>query len=237
MSTQINKPFLCDGCFTLQRKGLFHVPIILLHRKFLRFALRDQQGILRVYHWAVLPFGLASASRVFTKILAPIAAYLHLRIMSMYPYIDDIFQAQISRESDLLIGKKDGSVRLHLQLGFVINLDKSSLILSQVMTNLGAWIDTLNGLVRPSQNKVQEISQVSADLLANGFMSAGHLQCMVGLMAACYVTIPLCRFRFRPLSSHLSRSFKWRTDSIRKIIPLDVPEVLEALQFGRISPE
>ncbi len=35
----------------------------------------------------------------------------------------------------------------------------------------------------------------------------------------------------RPLSSHLSRNFKWRSDSIKKIIPLDVLEVLEALWF------
>ena len=211
------------------KDAYLHVPIIPPHRKFLRFALRDHQGILRVYQWAVLPFGLATAPRVFTKILAPIAAHLHLRGMSMYPYIDDIFHAQISKESVILT--RDASVRLHLQLGFVINLAKSSLIPSQVMTHLGAWIDTLNGLVRPSQNKIQEISQVSADLLANGFVSAGRLQCVVGLMAACYATVPLCLFRLRPLSSHLSRNFKWRTDSIRKIISLDVPEVLEALQF------
>ncbi len=206
-----------------------HVPIIPLHRKFLRFALRDQQGILRVYQWAVLPFGLATAPRVFTKILAPIAAHLHLRSMSRYPYIDDIFHAQISRDSVILT--RDASVRLHLQLGFVINLAKSSLIPSQVMTHLGAWIDTLNGRVRPSQNKVQEINQVSADLLANSFVSAGRLQSAVGLLAACYATVPLCLFRLRPLSSHLSRNFKWRTDPIQKIIHLDVPEVLEAPQF------
>ncbi len=206
------------------KDAYLHVPIIPLHRKFLRFALRDQQGILRVYQWAVLPFGLASAPRVCTKMLAPIAAHLHLRNMSMYPYIDDIFHAQISRGSVILT--RDASVCLHLQLGFVINLAKSSLIPSQVMTHLGAWIDTLNGWVRPSQNKVQEINQVSADLLANGFVSAGRLQSIVGLMAACYATVPLCLFRLRPLSSHLSRNFKWRMDPIQKIIPLDVPEVL-----------
>ena len=69
------------------------------------------------------------------------------------------------------------------------------------------------------------------DLLANGFVSAGRLQSAIDLMAACYATVPLCLFQLRPLSSHLSRNFKWRMDSIRKIIPLDVPEVLEVLQF------
>ncbi len=119
-------------------------------------------------------------------------------------------------------------MRLHLQLGFVINLAKSSLIPSQVMTCPGAWIDTFNSLVRPSLEKVQEINQESANLLANGFMSAGRLQSIVGLMATCHATVPLCLFQLRPLSSHLSRNFKWRSNPIKKIIPLDVPEVVEA---------
>ncbi len=102
------------------KDAYLHVPIIPQDRKFLRFALRDHQGILRVYQWGILPFGLATAPRVFTKLLAPIAARLHLRNMSMYPYIDDIFHAQISRDSVILT--RDASVRLHLQLGFVINL-------------------------------------------------------------------------------------------------------------------
>ncbi len=211
------------------KEAYLYVSIIPQHRKFLRFALKDQHGILCVYQWRMLPFGLATAPRVFTELLAPIAAHLHLRNMSMYPYIDDIFHAQISRES--VIMTQDTSVHLHLQLGFVINLAKSSLIPSQVMTHLGAWIDTLNGLVRPSLDKVQEINQVSANLLANGFVSAGCLQNIVGLMAACHATVPLCLVRLRPLSSHLSRNFKWRLDPSKKIISLDVPEVVEALQF------
>ncbi len=211
------------------KDAYLHVLIIPQHRKFLRIALRDHQGILHIYQWGVLPFGLASAPRVFTKLLAPIAAHLHLRNMSMYPYIEDIFHAQISRDSVILT--RDASMCLHLQLQFVINLAKSSLIPSQVMRHLGAWIDTLNGLVRPSLEKVQEMNQVSADLLANGFVSAGRLQSIVGLMAACHATVPLCLFQLRPLSSHLSRNFKWGSDPIKKIIPLDIPEVVEALQF------
>ncbi len=103
------------------------------------------------------------------------------------------------------------------------------------MTHSGAWIDTLNGLVKPSLDKVQEINGVSADLLANGFTSAGRLQSIVSLMASCHATVPLCLFWLRPLLSHLSRNFKWRSDPITKIIPLDVPEVVEPLHFWSYS--
>ena len=54
-----------------------HVPICASHRKFLRFALKDSHGVLRIYKWMVLSFGLATAPRVFTMSLAPLAAHLH----------------------------------------------------------------------------------------------------------------------------------------------------------------
>ncbi len=126
------------------KDAYLHVPIYPPHRKFLRVTLRDHQAILRIYQWGILPFGLVTASRVFTKLLAPIASHLHLNSMSMHPYTDDILHAQISR--DWIIVTRDASVCLHLQLGFNVNLAKSSLIPSQVMTHLSAWIDTLSGL-------------------------------------------------------------------------------------------
>ncbi len=85
------------------------------------------------------------------------------------PFIDDILYAQISR--DWVIVTQDTSICLHLQLGFIINLAKSSLIPSQVMTHLGARIDTLSGLVKPSLDKIQEINRVSLDLLTHSCMS------------------------------------------------------------------
>ncbi len=45
-----------------------------------------------------LPFGLATTPRVFTKLLAPIVGHLYLSNMCTYPYMDDIFHAQISKD-------------------------------------------------------------------------------------------------------------------------------------------
>ncbi len=43
------------------------------------FGLLSGAGELIVYQWKVLPFGLATDPRVFTKLLAPLAAHLHLQ--------------------------------------------------------------------------------------------------------------------------------------------------------------
>ncbi len=99
----------------------------------------------------------------------------------MYPYIDDIFHAQMSRE--LVSATRDASVRLHLRLGFIINLMKSSLDPSQGMVHLGAWIDTFRGVVMPTQDKFQEIRSGARDLMSQGSDTAARLQSVVGLMA------------------------------------------------------
>ncbi len=115
---------------------------------------------------------------------------------------------------------------LHLQLGFTINLAKYSLVPSQVMMHISAWIDTLSGLVKPTPGKIQDINLVSRSLPAGVFASVGCLQSMVGLMGSCDATVPLCLFRLRLFSYCLSRNFKQRSETISKIIPLDVLEVV-----------
>ncbi len=57
------------------KDAYLHVPIHPSHWRYFWFALRNAEGALTVYQWKVLPFGLASAPRVFTKILAPVAAH------------------------------------------------------------------------------------------------------------------------------------------------------------------
>ncbi len=59
------------------KDAYLHGSIVPRHRRFLRFALRDQHGSLQIYQWRVLPFGLATAPRLFTKLLAPVAAHFH----------------------------------------------------------------------------------------------------------------------------------------------------------------
>ncbi len=112
------------------KDAYLHVPIHPSHWRYLRFALRSPAGELIVYQWKVLPFGLATAPRAFTKLLAPLAAHLHLKGCLMYSYIDDIFHAQASTNQTACT--HDIILCCNLKLGFIINLKKSALIPSQV---------------------------------------------------------------------------------------------------------
>lgn len=60
------------------------VPVNKNRRNYLKFILN---GIL--YHYNAQIFGLASAPRVFTKIMKPVFAYLRQQGISSFYYIDD----------------------------------------------------------------------------------------------------------------------------------------------------
>ncbi len=212
------------------KDAYLHVPIHPSHWRYLRFALRNAEGVLTVYQWRVLPFGLASAPRVFTKLLAPVAAHLHLQGCLMYPYIDDIFHAQASPHQ--VARTRDLSLRCHLVLGFVINLTKSALVPSQVMLHLGAIIDTLRGTVCPSPDRLNKLVHSALELLQLSQVSARRLCQVTGMMASCYVIVPLCMFHLRPPSMLLRDHFDMRVDRSSKLIPLSSPVVQSSLEFG-----
>ena len=62
----------------------FHVPLHPHFRKYLRFV---AQGV--AYQFRALPFGLATAPRIFTKMVEPLAQFLHAQGIIMYHYLDD----------------------------------------------------------------------------------------------------------------------------------------------------
>ena len=62
----------------------FHIPIAPCHRHFLRFAWMG-----KVYAFKALPFGLAIAPLVFTKIMQAPLGHLHSRGIKVHAYLDD----------------------------------------------------------------------------------------------------------------------------------------------------
>ncbi len=179
-----------------------------------------------MYQWKVLPFGLATAPRVFTKLLAPLAAHLHLQGCLMDPYINDIFHAQASVNQTART--HDFSLHCHFKLGFVINLKKSALVASQVMLHWGALIDTARGLVFPSPARTEAIVHATLDLTQ---VSALCLRQIMGLLASCHALVPLCMFHLCPLLTLLRDHFDMRVDRTSKLIPLSSPVIRSALEF------
>ncbi|KAG8579388.1 hypothetical protein GDO81_010859 [Engystomops pustulosus] len=111
--------FLC----TIDLKdAYYHVPICQDHQKYLRFTVRSPGGKILHFQFKALPFGISSAPRIFTKIMAEVVAHLRLKGIIIVPYLDDL----------LLVAKTKSDLKTHLQLvigllqdlGWVINRKK-----------------------------------------------------------------------------------------------------------------
>lgn len=70
----------------------FHVPIAPWFRKYLRIVVKG-----KIYQYRALPFGLSTSPRVFTKMLEPVAVFLHSRGIKIHRYLDDFLIRSQSR--------------------------------------------------------------------------------------------------------------------------------------------
>ena len=132
---------------------------VLVHpesRPFLRFVSNG-----RTYQLKALCFGLSTAPQVFTWVMAPVSAILHLLGIRMRRYLDDWLVQSSSWESLL----RDLRVVLDLcrELGIVINPEKSNLVPSQVVQYLGVIINTQSFVASPSPDRVSRILSTAGE--------------------------------------------------------------------------
>ena len=122
LSGMLNK----DDYFTTfdLKSGCHHIEIHPENRNFLGFELTFKDGSTRCFRFCLLPFGLASACYVFTKILRPFPKPWRGRGIKTITYIDD----GIIAFSGFEIAKPVSElVRLDIfSAGCVINNEKSS---------------------------------------------------------------------------------------------------------------
>jgi hypothetical protein len=97
----------------------FHIPISLASRKFLRFVWNN-----KVYHILAVPFGLAVAPHVFTRVFQTVIAHLHTLSVQVHSFLDDSLLKEF--DSEILSRHTCLFIRLLLDLGFLISWKKIS---------------------------------------------------------------------------------------------------------------
>lgn len=130
----------------------FLVPIFRQHRKFLRFQWRRS-----TYQFTALPFGLAVAPYIFTKILRPVVAYLRKKSFQSVIYLDDFLL--ISSSIEECRANVNASRQFLLSLGFLINYSKSQLEPSTRCKYLGFVFNSVEQSISiPSQRREKLLS-------------------------------------------------------------------------------
>ena len=130
----------------------FHIPISLASRKFLRFVWNN-----KVYQFLAVPFGLAVAPQVFTRVFQTVIAHLHTLSIQAHSYLDDSLLKEF--DSEILSRHTFLFIRLLLDLGFLISWKKSQILPSQDFLFLGEHYRTDLGLIFPPEEKFQSLCQ------------------------------------------------------------------------------
>ena len=160
----------------------FHVPIAPWFRKYLRIVVNG-----KVFQYRALPFGLSTSPLVFTKMLEPIAVFLHSRGIVLHRYLDDFL---IRSQSKLECLRWTTFVLdLLFKLGLGVSLEKSDLIPSQIFKYIGILFLTALGLMRPPDDRIANISTLGQELLSKP-CPASKWMSFIGLLGSAEKQVP-----------------------------------------------
>ena len=162
-----------------------HVPIVKHHHPFLCSVWHNVP-----YQWKVLPFGLATAPRVFTSLMKPILFLCHCKGLCIVIYLDDILVLICSKQ----VGKRACLFlcSLLVHLGLHINFSKSDLCLSQTFTFLVLCWDTVHMSVCLPPDKLADIQQLALSLLWTQHVTVCKVLSFLGRANFCTNGHPQC---------------------------------------------
>ena len=184
--------------------AFFSVPLHPSSKRFVNFELDGRR-----YAFRVLPFGMTSSPRVFSKILKPVMNYLRHSGMRITSYLDDILIFSDSYESCL--EKLNRALSLLISLGFYINYNKSNLIPSQKILHLGYIWNSVEMLVSLPEEKLYKIKTLAVFCLNNN-CSIRTLAKLLGLLVSSQTGFKLAPLYFRCFQINFIRALKCSMD-------------------------
>ncbi|KAK5930500.1 hypothetical protein CgunFtcFv8_026728 [Champsocephalus gunnari] len=172
------------------KDAYFHVPVYYPHRKYLRFAF---QGIC--YEYRVLPFGLSLSPRVFVRCTEAAIAPLRQQGIRLATYLDDwLLLAQSEHEA---VTQTNVLVKHLLNLGFIINTEKSMLCPAQTILFLGLHLNSVPFSARLSTERVKAFRACLALFQRRKHVLFRTCLRLMGLMASAILVVRLGRLHMR----------------------------------------
>jgi len=191
----------------------FHIPIAPWFRKYLRIVVNG-----KLFQYRALPFGLSTSPLVFTKMLEPLAVFLHSRGIVFHRYLDDFLircqSQQLCQEWTLFV------LDLLFDLGLGVSLEKSDLVASQIFKYIGILFLTLLGLMRPPEDRVTKIQALGRELLSQ-LSPASQWMSFIGLLGSAEKQVPFGRIHIRPIHFCLRRQFRLGVHLLDRLIQAD----------------
>ncbi|XP_068096310.1 CCAAT/enhancer-binding protein gamma isoform X1 [Hyperolius riggenbachi] len=208
-----------------------HLPIHPGHQKYLRFAI--QKGSLTAhYQFQALPFGLTSAPRIFTKIVAEMIQFLHLQKINVIPYLDDFLI--VNRDKNQLERDCVLCLQIMQSLGWIINTAKSDLNPSKTMTFLGFMIDTDLEIISLTQEKIVKLMRSVERVQVSRNLAIRELMLVLGLMTSAIPAVEWAQAHSRVLQKFILKNWDKTQESLERKVLIS-REVKISLDWWRSS--
>lgn len=159
-------------------------------RKYLRFQWEGQQ-----YEFSSLPFGLAPAPMVFTKLLKPVAAFLRKQAIRIIIYLDDMLIMAGSKEE--LRAHVELTMALLRHLGFILNAKKCLVEPRREVEFLGFVLNSIKMTLSKPEEKVSKIKKACRHLQNQTQTNGRQLAHLIGLLTSCTPAIGQAPLRYR----------------------------------------
>ena len=195
------------------RDAYMHVAMFKDHRKFLRFKIAGQ-----AYQFRVLPFGLATAPRVFTKMMAPLVAHARLQGIHIYPYLDDWLLRH--QDPDQLQSMVVWVLNMLAHHGLVVNVQKSKLTPSQEVVFIGGHFQTVPHVVSLPQDRIDSLVIRVREFISRPVNTARQCLVLLGTMNACTEVVQYARLHMRPIQLYLLYHWRPKTQPLNMPIPI-----------------
>ena len=213
-----------DYMFSFDLKsGYHHVDIYPEHWQYLGFAWGPPNH-KRYYTFTVLPFALATACYVFTKLMRPLIRHWRGKGIRVVMYIDDGIVAVEGKE-------KAHEVSLMVQeniknAGFITHIEKSRWDPTKTIVWLGFEINLEQGHIIIPQRKIDALQLQLRQATPQSFLPARNLASIIGKIIAMSLALGhIARFMTRSLYSALNAMNSWS-----QMVQI-TPEALTELQF------
>ena len=164
----------------------FHIPISLASRKYFRFVWNN-----KIYQFLAVPFGLAVAPQVFTRVFQTVIVHLHTLSVPAHSYLDDSLLKEFA--SEILCRHTCLFIKLLLDLGFLISWKTFQIPPSQDFLLLGEHYRTDLGLLFPPEETFQSLCQKILIFSNSPSVTARQFSQLLGFLNSLADVVPLGR--------------------------------------------
>ena len=205
------------------KDAYFSVIITEKDQKYLKFRWGNKW-----FKFRVLPFGLGSAPKVFTKLLKAALAVLRKAGIRCVIHIDDLIVA--NQDRGCLIQDRQTILWLLMKLGFTINWDKCILDPKQLLEFLGFLVDTIGMRLVLPDYKVRKIQEECQRLMTDKMTTVRQLAKLIGKMTAAIRAILPAPLNYRYLQCQKNQALLKGNLSYESTVRL-TPACLAELQW------